>query len=165
MELITSWLDSYGERAILLIPVLAFAEACVGIGIFVSGALLLLLCSYLYSAGMVSSELMVLLAMVGATVGDHVGFYAGLLAGPGIHHSKWAQRYQDRLQRAEALVRRYGVFAIFIGRFVPAIRSIIPALLGVSAFNRRLYSILDISACALWSIALLLIVLGIDLAL
>lgn len=165
MELITSWLDSYGERAVLLIPVLAFAEACIGLGIFVSGALLLLLCSYLYSAGLADPEVIVLLAMVGASIGDHVGFYVGVMAGPGIHHTSWAMRYRERLQRAEALVRRYGVFAIFVGRFVPAIRSIIPALLGVSDFNRRLYSILDISACILWSLALLLIVQGIDLAL
>lgn len=165
MDLITGWLDSYGERAVLLVPVLAFAEACVGIGIFVSGALLLLLCSYLYSAGIIGPELIVLLAMAGATLGDHVGFYVGVLAGPGIHHSKWGIQYRDRLKRAEALVRRYGVFAIYIGRFVPAIRSIIPALLGVSGFDRRLYSMLDITACILWALALLLIVQGIDLAL
>ncbi len=165
MELITSWIDSYGERAVLLIPVLAFAEACVGLGIFVSGALLLLLSSYLYSNGVIAPEWIMMLAMIGAVIGDHAGFYFGYLIGPGIHHSRWAMRYQDRLQKAEAMIRRFGGFAIFVGRFVPAIRSIIPALLGVSGYKRRLYSLLDIGACILWSAALVLIVMGIDLAL
>lgn len=165
MEIVTSWLEYYGDRALLLIGVLAFAEACVGIGIFVSGALLLLLSAYLYSNGLVGPEIIMLLAFIGASLGDHVGFYFGVMVGPGVHHSKWAKRYQDRLQKAESLVRRFGVFAIFIGRFVPAIRSIIPALLGVSGFDRKLYSLLDLAACLLWAIALVLIVMGIDLAL
>ena len=49
-----------------------------------------------------------------------------------------------------------------IGRFVPAIRSLIPAALGISGFRRLHYSLTDLTACAIWASALLLIVVGIE---
>jgi membrane-associated protein len=52
--------------------------------------------------------------------------------------------------------------AVFIGRFVPAIRSLIPATMGISGFDGRRYLLLDALACALWSTALGAIVLGLD---
>ena len=47
-----------------------------------------------------------------------------------------------------------GKLTIFIGRFVPAIRSVLPAMIGVSGFSRRVYSLLDVLACCLWAVAL-----------
>ena len=92
--------------------------------------------------------------MAGALVGDHVGFYVGHFVGPRLHASQFALRHQDAIAKADAMVFKYGPFTIFIGRFVPAVRSILPALIGVSGFGRRLFSLLDVLACALWAIAL-----------
>ncbi|MGB1582085.1 MAG: DedA family protein, partial [Nevskiales bacterium] len=54
----------------------------------------------------------------------------------------------------------YGPWAIFIGRFLPAIRSLVPAMLGISGFQRLRYSLLDMTACSLWALGLAAIVLG-----
>ena len=102
--------------------------------------------------------------MLGAVLGDHVGYYAGLWFGPRFHHTRIAIRYRDKVEKAEKLIRRYGAWVIFIGRFIPAIRSLIPAALGVSGFKRLRFSLLDILACALWSIALAIIVVSLDAA-
>jgi len=74
-----------------------------------------------------------------------------------------ARRHRDRISRAENLVRKYGAIAIFIGRFIPAIRSLIPAVLGLSGFDRLRYLVFDLLACLLWSLALGAIVLGLNL--
>ena len=66
------------------------------------------------------------------------------------------------LQRAERLISDYGAIAIFIGRLVPAIRSLIPAMLGMSGFKTTYYSILDIAACLVWSLGLGAIIIGVD---
>ena len=60
------------------------------------------------------------------------------------------------------MIRYYGPFAVFIGRFIPAIRSIIPALLGITDFENIKFSILDSFACLLWAAALAAIVCGLD---
>jgi len=145
---------------LLLIPVVAFAEACVGIGLLVSGFILVAIASLLYSSEIASLAQMLPLAFAGAMLGDHAGFYAGRWIGPGFHHTKFASKYQKGLSRAEDLIRRHGSAAIFIGRFIPAIRSLIPALLGIGAFNRLRYTVLDGLACLLWTAALGGIVLG-----
>jgi membrane-associated protein len=144
------------------VPTLAFAEACVGLGIFISGAFLVAVATFTLNYGIADIETICLLAALGAIAGDHAGFYTGVWLGPNFHHSKLAKRYSNALTQGEKMILKYGVWAIFIGRFIPAIRSIIPALVGLSEFNKTRYSAYDIMACGLWSIALGAIVYGID---
>ena len=144
----------------LLIPVVAFAEACVGIGLLVSGFILVAIATLLYNNEIATIAQMLPLAFAGAMLGDHAGFYTGHWVGPGFHHTKFAGKYQKALGRAEGIILRHGSAAIFIGRFIPAIRSLIPALLGISAFNRLRYTVLDGLACLLWATALGGIVIG-----
>lgn len=136
---------------------LAFAESCIGIGIFVSGAFLLIATTLLLNNDVLGLYQIGLLAFAGAIVGDQAGFWVGHRAGPGFHHTRLAQRYAKQLSRGEQLVRKHGGFAVFIGRFIPAIRSLVPALLGVSGFDKQKYVVLDIAACASWAGALCLL--------
>lgn len=141
---------------------LAFTESCIGIGLFVSGAVLLLVSATLYNNGVAGFETILPLAFMGAMLGDHVGYYCGYLVGPRFHHFALVRKYQSAVQRGEDLIRRHGNAAVFIGRFVPAIRSVIPALVGISGIQRMRYSLLDAFACLTWTLALALILTGID---
>ena len=139
-------------------------EACIGIGLFVSGALLLIVSSALFSTGVADLQTIVPLAFLGAIAGDHVGFYVGYIVGPRFHHSKFAEKYSVQVGKADKLIERFGGLAVFIGRFVPAIRSIVPAVVGISGFGRRKFAILDMLACLSWAIALGILVTLIDAA-
>ena len=160
---IFDWLNGNSQHAIYLIPMLAFGEACIGVGLLISGVFLLIIAIAIYSSELATIEVIVLLAFIGAISGDHFGFYVGKKLGPQFHSSSIASRYRKNIDRAEELIRKYGAAAIFIGRFIPAIRSLIPATLGLSKFNPVRYSLMDALACALWSIVLGLIVVGLDL--
>ena len=151
-------MESHRDYALWLIPCLAFAEACIGIGLFVSGIILFGVAIALYNADILSLWQISALGFVGAVLGDHVGFYVGSHYGPKIHEFSLAQRYKNQLQKTEKLVLRFGASAIFIGRFIPAIRSVLPALLGVSGFTPSRYNFLDTLACALWAALLALLV-------
>ncbi|MEQ8953888.1 MAG: VTT domain-containing protein, partial [Gammaproteobacteria bacterium] len=156
------WLGELGPYSIFLVSLFAFAEACIGIGLLVSGAFLVVVATLLYSNDMASLPVIILLALSGALLGDHAGFYVGRWLGPRFHDLAIARKYQLSVAKAERLLHRWGWLAIFIGRFVPAIRSLLPALIGISGFGRRRYSLLDFMACMLWSAALGSIVLGLD---
>lgn len=156
----SQWLDANRQLAILLVPALAFAEGCIGIGLFVSGIFLVIVCTTLVVNELASLFVIAPLALAGATLGDHVGYYAGRWIGPGFHHTRIAERHRDKLDRAEAMIRERGWLAILIGRFIPAIRSLIPALLGISGFDRLRYTLVDVLACTLWACGLALIVSG-----
>ncbi len=159
-EALIDWARQHQELALLLVPAFAFMETCVGIGLFVSSLFLVIICSIFFANGWAGVAEMSVLAMIGSSLGDHAGYYTGRLIGPGVHHSRLIQRHRDKWERSEALVRRFGPWAIFIGRFLPAIRSLVPALMGFSGFPRLRYSLLDIGACSLWALALAGIVLG-----
>ena len=147
-------LEASQGSAVLLVPLLAFAEACVGLGLFIPGAFLVIVSSILFFTELASLPIICALAMLGATAGDHVGFYVGYFLGPRLTRSRFAERHQAAISRANALIIKYGPLTIFIGRFVPAIRSLLPPMIGVSGFSRRVYSLLDVLACCLWSVAL-----------
>jgi membrane-associated protein len=128
----------------------------------VSGAFLLLVATAVYGNQLAPIETIMVLAFLGALTGDQVGFHIGRWVGTRFHHSRLAKRYRNSVDKSEALIRRHGAMAVFIGRFVPAIRSLIPATMGISGFDGRRYLLLDALACALWSTALGAIVLGLD---
>ena len=160
--MILDWLDNNRDYAVALVPLLAFAESCLGIGLFVSGAFLLLVSATLYNNGLASFEILLPLAFFGALLGDHAGYYGGRALGPKFHGFKLVKKYQTNVTRAEEMIRRYGSAAIFIGRFIPAIRSIIPAMVGISGAERLRYSLVDALACLTWVLALAAILTGID---
>lgn len=151
---IFNWLEAHRQYAALLIPALAFAEACVGVGLFVSGLILYGVATVMVETQLLSLWQITPLAFLGALLGDHTGYYIGWHFGPRIQQFRLAQRYQKQMQRGERLILRFGASAIFIGRFIPAIRSLLPAMLGISGFARARYSLYDTIACALWSITL-----------
>lgn len=161
-QFILEWLDGNRDYAIALVPLLAFAESCFGIGLFISGVLLLLVTATLYNNGIAGFEVLLPLAFLGAVFGDHAGYYLGRAMGPKFHQMSMIKKYQSNVAKAEDLIRRYGNAAIFIGRFVPAIRSIIPALVGISGTEKIRYSVVDTTACFIWVLALAAILMGIE---
>jgi len=160
IEWVLAWASDHRDQALWLIPALAFMETCVGIGLFVPSLLLVIVCSVLYANDAANLWLMAGMALIGSSLGDHVGYYAGRALGPQVEQSRVVQRNLNKWQRTEDLVRRYGPWAIFVGRFIPAIRSLVPAMVGITDFPRWRYTPLDLAACSLWALGLVVIVRG-----
>ena len=161
-EALLTWIREHQTYALWVVPTLAFLEAAPGVGLLVSGVILLSVCTLLYAEGIATLAQMLPLAFMGAAVSDHLGYYLGRIMGPSLHASKFGVKHRERIDKAEGLVRRYGNFAIVIGRFFPAIRSIIPMLSGISGIGRMQYTAFDLLACALWTTGLGLLVTGLN---
>jgi len=82
--------------------------------------------------------------------------------GPRFHQTAFAIKHAPKLKKTEDSLTKYGVFAIFIGRFVTPIRSIVPLVTGISGMARARYSAFDFIACAAWTACLGLLVIGLD---
>lgn len=160
--MLLDWLQSHDQYALALVFFFAFAEACIGIGLFVSGLFLLTISAWLFSSGAYGLTAILPIAAAGAALGDHAGFYVGYWFGPRLHRSSFVQSRAKALERAEQLIRKYGALAVFIGRLVPAIRSLLPAMLGASGFRPAYFSVLDIAACLLWASGLGVIIQGVE---
>ena len=145
-----------------MIPLIAFAEACPGIGLVVSGAILLGVCTVMYTEQIATLSQMLPLAFSGACLADHLGFYLGRWIGPPFHHTRFALRRKAMLDKTEAMFSKHSELAILLGRLMTAIRSLTPLLAGVSGMSRLRYSLLDLLACSIWTAGLGLLVVGLD---
>jgi|TARA_B110000971_G_scaffold94668_1_gene97381 membrane protein DedA with SNARE-associated domain len=156
------WLSANKQSAWMSIPVLAFLEACPGLGLLASGILLLSVATFLYSEQLLILQQLLPMAFAGACIADHLGFYVGRGFGAKFHATAWAKKRAAQLNRTEGYILNHGASAILIGRFVPAIRSLVPIMVGGSGISKLKFSLIDVLACALWSSALGLLVVGLE---
>ena len=159
---ITSWLFKHQQYALIIVPLIAFLEASVGVGLFVSGVILLSVCTILYVEQIATLSQILSLAFFGALLGDHSGYYFGRWLGPRFYDTRFAQKRLELLKKTEQRIIKYGNFAILFGRLITAIRSIVPMLTGVSGMTRLRYSAYDMLACVIWTAGLGLLIVGID---
>ena len=145
-----------------MVPAIAFLEACFGIGLFVSGVILLSVCTLLYVEQIATLYQMLPLAFLGAVIGDHSGYYFGRWLGPRFHHTQFAQKHAEILKKTEQKIIKNGGLAILSGRLITAIRSIVPLMTGVSGMPHLKYTAYDLLACGIWTAGLGLLVVGID---
>lgn len=143
-------------------PAIAFLEAVVGIGFFIPGVVLLSVCTILYTEQIATLQQILPLAFCGAVISDHSGFYIGRLTGRSFHKTKFAHKRAKMIEKAEANIVKYGVFAIFFGRFMTPIRSIVPLLTGASGMPRLRYTMYDVVSCLVWTFLLGVLVVGLD---
>lgn len=161
-DIFLEWIDTYQEYALFIVPTIAFLEACPGIGIFISGAILLSVCTVLYTQGIATLPQMLPLAFLGATIADHSGYYLGRWIGPRFHHTQFATRRKAILGKTEAMLVKHGEMAIIIGRLMTAVRSVVPLLTGISGLSPARYTLYDLIACTVWTAGLGLLVVGLD---
>ena len=69
---------------------------------------------------------------------------------------------EDVFLKGEKFFNKYGWGGIVIGRLVPAIRPFIPFIAGLSAMKNITFLFSSIAACLIWTVALAILVIGID---
>jgi len=161
-EAILTWLRENRDIAWISIPALAFLEACPGLGLFVSGVILLSVSTLLYAEGILDLQQILPMAFAAAFVSDHMGFYLGRWSGTALHKSRFAEKRKKSIQRAEAFIKKYGALSIIGGRLLTAVRSLVPMLVGISGIRRLHFTLIDTIACLVWTTGLGLLIVGLD---
>ncbi|MFT4996914.1 MAG: membrane-associated protein [Chitinophagales bacterium] len=161
-DLIINWLRDNQQYALLVVPIVAFLEATIGIGVFVSGVFLLAICTVMYTEQIASLSQMLPLAFAGAMLSDHCGFYIGRWAGPKFHHTKFGIKHRVRFEKTEKFIVRFSWWAVIFGRLMSTIRSFVPFVIGVSGMKPLRFSLFDLLACGVWTTGLGLLIVGLD---
>ena len=160
IETFVEGLQGSSPYLLLLITALAFLECMFGIGLFVSGAILLSAATYLYSSNDFPPTSIVAAAFIGAIVGDHLGYFIGRSAEPLITNSKWVKKHHSVAERITGGLQRSSLLAICVGRLFPVARSLTPAMAGAAGLSRIRFHLFDTIACTIWSAGLALLVVG-----
>ncbi|MGJ6981320.1 DedA family protein [Aestuariimicrobium soli] len=96
----------------------------------------------------------VITVVVGALIGESLGFYLGRWFGPHIRHSWVGRRIgEHQWRRAELYLTRRGGIAVFLSRFLPVLHSLVPLTVGMSKMRYRTFIAWTSAACTLWALA------------
>ncbi len=153
-ERIELYINTNAEHVWLVILLFAFIEAFFMSGIIMSSAILFSICIFVYNAELMSIFTIVPLAIIGAHFGDMGSFLCGKTIGPQLLTSKPLVKRQKTISRAQKFLDKTGPFTVLFGRFIPALRPVVPFLLGISDLKTVRFYIADVIACICWGIAL-----------
>src|SRR5262249_57674791 len=92
---------------------------------------------------------------IGAGLGDWLSYWVGIKLGPPVAHVWPLSRHPELLPRGEAFVRRWGVLAIFIGRFFGPLRASVPLVAGIFRMPTWEFQAANISSAFVWAGVLL----------
>lgn len=119
------------------------------VGAILEGESVLLVAALLVQQGLMDPKGMVLASAMGAFVGDQFFFHLGRLKGPGLFRHK--PTWQQKMNRAVAMLdRRRGVVVLFY-RFIYGMRGIIPFLLGSGRCRVGTYCLLSFLSAIVWA--------------
>src|SRR5206468_11760946 len=102
-------------------------------------------------------------AVVGAIVGDTVGYFVGrrwgnqLLRGVGRRVPFLRHRMDEHLASAQTYVRRRGGAAVFFGRFTAALRVMVPGLAGMAEIPYGQFAFYNAAGGFLWGTGFVLL--------
>jgi undecaprenyl-diphosphatase len=134
------------------IAVLALAETAVLLGVAVPTLTPLLFAGFLASVGSVELPVLIAVATVAAAAGDSLGYREGRRYGARLRTSRLGRRVGDgRWRRADALFARRGGQAVFLGRLVTVVRTLMPRLAGSSGLPYRAFLLWNAPATAVWA--------------
>jgi membrane protein DedA with SNARE-associated domain len=92
---------------------------------------------------------------IGAALGDWLSYWVGVKIGPAVAHMWPLSRQPELLPRGEAFVTRWGVLAIFIGRFFGPLRASVPLVAGIFRMHYWQFQIANFSSAFVWAFVLL----------
>lgn len=96
--------------------------------------------------------LLAITVVIGALIGESIGFWLGRFLGPKIRHSRLGRRIgEENWERSERYLRRRGGPAIFISRFLPVLHSLVPLTVGMSGYPYRRFLAWTVPACVIWA--------------
>jgi membrane protein DedA with SNARE-associated domain len=158
MHSITNWLShSSGPALYAVVVALVFCEDALFFGFVLPGETAAVLGGVVASRGGVDIVWLCVAVVLAAVLGDSVGYEVGRQIGPRILETRALKPHQDRISRAQELIRRRGPAAVFLGRFIAFFRALMPALAGISHMPYRIFLLFNALGGLAWGVGFTLL--------
>ncbi len=148
-----------GWVALLIVFAVPALESSVFLGFVFPGETALILGGVLASYGRVSLWAVLVAGILGAVIGDSVGYWVGREYGRRVLQARPFRRFlkPQRLERAQDYLARRGGRAVFFGRFTAALRVLVPGLAGIARMRYRVFLPFNVAGGAVWGTAMVLL--------
>jgi membrane protein DedA with SNARE-associated domain len=138
----------------VIVGLATFLENSVGAGVIVPGETLVIVGGFYARIGELWLPMVSLVAVAGAILGDNVGFWIGRRYGRGFleRHGRKLFVTPERILAAEGYYTRHGGKTVFLGRFVPVVRSVGFIVAGVAHMEWKRFFVYDVAGALIWGI-------------
>jgi membrane-associated protein len=133
-----------------IVAALVFAEDALLLGLVAPGETAAIVGGVAASRGHASVVLVCVCVVVAAVLGDAVGYFVGARFGPRVLQTRFLRHRAARIEQAEHYLLRRGGAAVFFGRFVAFLRTVIPFLAGSTRMRFAKFSAFNIAGGVLW---------------
>ena len=135
-EYIGTFINEYGNFIYVILFLIIFCETGLVFLPFLPGDSLIFAAGAFAAIGELNIFLLWILIVIAAILGDTVNYEIGKHFGKKIlNNKKIIIIKKENLQKAEDLVAKYGGAAVFIARFMPIIRTIVPFVVGIGQLH------------------------------
>jgi membrane-associated protein len=149
---VLDWLQALPQPALVgATGAMVFAECTIGLGFIAPGEAGLLIAATTVDS---VQRFLLLWAVVTicAAMGDSLGFAIGRRFGPRLRETKLIQQHGvDGWDKTTGILRRRGAWAVFFARFLPVVRTLMPAAAGTSGLPYRKFFPAVLAGAACWS--------------
>lgn len=150
LEVLLPVVQQYGAWVYALLFLAIFPDTGFLVTPFLTGDSLLFIAGTFASAGALDIRILLPLLMLAAFAGDQVNYWIGRYAGNRV--LAWDHRIvrPQYVHLARAFVDRHGRKSVFLGRFVPIVRTFVPFLAGVGTMRYRWFVLYDALGAVAW---------------
>jgi membrane-associated protein len=135
-----------------------FFETALPVCFFFPGDSLLFVAGFFVFTGKLSLAVVAIVASSAALLGGVAGFFLGKVIGNKLFHGRYRHIIsEERRLRAQKFYMRFGTFSLIAGRFIPIVRSFLPALAGIGEMTHRRFHIANAIGAAIWPITVLVV--------
>ena len=142
--------------AVPVVFALAFGESLAFISLLIPAWAALVAIGALVGTGGIASLIPIwVAAALGAAFGDWLSYWIGQKLEYTVAHIWPLSRHPDLLPRGEAFVKKWGVLAIFIGRFFGPLRASVPLVAGIFEMPYWRFQFANFTSAFVWAAVLL----------
>jgi membrane-associated protein len=146
------------EPSLVAVSAIVFAETGLLVGVLLPGDSMLVVVGIFIRVAPWPIVLFLVTLSIAAIVGDSVGYWLGKRWGPALFRRPDGRIFkQAHLQRAKAFYEKHGGKTIIIARFIPIIRTFVPAIAGAVKMNYRTFLFYNVIGGISWIVSMLMI--------
>lgn len=129
---------------------ISIIESLAFIGFTIPGTVVILFCGLMAQKGILSLEFIFIAVFSGVVAGEWLSFHLG---------KRGTKLFKDTnkifkpayLEKGETFFKKHGSKSIFFGRFIGALRPILPFLAGTMKMNNKTFFIFTAASVTLWT--------------
>lgn len=150
---LSTFLEANPALTIAIVFIVSMAEAVLILGIFVPCTAVLIGAGSLVGLGKLDFWPIFVAASIGAMVGDAISFWLGRHYGQRLKTFWPLTSYPGVVANGEQFFHKHGVKGIAIGRFIPAIKAIIPGIAGMMGMSPIRFTVVNFLSAFVWAAA------------